>query len=181
MRRKNEHSIQRARAVMRDNPGMFCDNCIRELLQSIRYHLIERDFCQIADELGLVPSLANAHTAGNGANCPSERFRFVDFGSKTKLIPQIGRQGAVGLPALSWWRGWPAQCSDAAPDLVRPSWIQLGFAYKNSYGSASGLRRRMEMRYKRATGSAGAGLLNHLMQRLAIRLVGSPARSWGRR
>ena len=42
-----------AQNLIRDNPGLFCDSCVREILKISRYHLIERDFCRIADDLGL--------------------------------------------------------------------------------------------------------------------------------
>jgi hypothetical protein len=54
MRRNNGIPVERARIFVRDNPGMFCDSCIRETLRVSRYHLVERDFCLISDDLGMV-------------------------------------------------------------------------------------------------------------------------------
>jgi hypothetical protein len=54
MRRKTGESTAKAREFMQANPGLCCDNCLREVLELSRPHLNERDISGIAEELGLV-------------------------------------------------------------------------------------------------------------------------------
>ena len=53
-RRKTGESTAKAREFVKANPGLCCDNCLRELLKLPRTNLNERDLSRIADELGLM-------------------------------------------------------------------------------------------------------------------------------
>ena len=64
MHRKTGEATQKALEFMRDYPGQFCNNCMRELLRCGRNQLNERDFSRIAAELGYIRNFGTCSRCG---------------------------------------------------------------------------------------------------------------------